>query len=57
MSKKEDQKPHVIILPSYCPVAICMTKEIAENMAERLYKPSTYTVRLATEQDIKYVME
>lgn len=57
MSSKDDLKPHVIILPSYCPVAICMTKEIAETMAKMMYIPGRYTIRLATEEDVKYVME
>ena len=36
---KSEYQPHTIILPSYCPVAICSTKIIAEDMAKaRGYK-------------------
>lgn len=57
MTNEDDLKPHVIILLDYVPAAICMTKHVAESMAARAYKPGSYTVRLATEKDIKCVME
>lgn len=57
MINKEKLKPHVIILKNYCPVAICMTREIAETAAKMMYIPGTYMIRLATEEDVKYVME
>ncbi|QHJ81725.1 MAG: hypothetical protein [Caudoviricetes sp.] len=32
-------RPHTIILPSYCPVVICLTRGIAEEVAKsRGYK-------------------
>ncbi|UTC25254.1 hypothetical protein P7_064 [Pectobacterium phage vB_PcaM_P7_Pc] len=53
---KQDYLPHVIILPSYCPVAIALTKDIAEDLArKRGY--SNYTIRKATKQDFEVFLE
>ncbi|KGA24926.1 hypothetical protein AO825_08365 [Pectobacterium brasiliense] len=52
---KSEYKPHTIILPSYCPVAICSTKSIAEDMAKaRGYKD--YRIEKTTISDVKHVI-
>lgn len=49
-------KCHTIILPSYCPVAICITKDAAVDLAEaRGYKD--YRIELTTKKDIKCMLE
>lgn len=53
----EDLRPHCIYLLSYCPIMICISREVAENVARLLYKEGTYRIRLATADDIKYVCE
>lgn len=53
---KKELKCHTIILPSYCPVAICITKASAEELAKaRGYK--NYRVELTTKRDLKCMME
>lgn len=49
--------PHCIYLMTYCPIMICITKEVAESVARELYKEGTYLVGLATAEDIKYICE
>lgn len=52
---KDELKAHTIILPSYCPVAICLTKEIAQNLAtSRGYKD--YRLEVTTQQDVKCLL-
>lgn len=57
MESKEDVlAPHVIILPSYCPVMICLSKDIAEDVAKRRgYKE--YRIRQATKKDVKCILD
>lgn len=51
---REELKAHTIILPSYCPVMICATKAIAEEVAKvRGY--NGYVIRRSTARDIQIV--
>lgn len=53
-SKKQEWKAHVVILPSYCPVAIFMARSAALEYAEKKYgawKGKGIRVRVATEKD------
>lgn len=53
---KKDLKCHTIILPSYCPVAICLSRDIAENLAEsRGYKD--YRIEPTTKRDIACMLD
>lgn len=54
--KRSDLDPHTIYLLSYCPIMICITREVAENVAAKLYKAGSYRIRRSTEDDIKYVI-
>lgn len=52
---KREFKAHTIILPSYCPVAICATKKIAEDLA-RSQGYENYRIVLTTQEHIEWVM-
>lgn len=43
--KNTDLLPHTIILPGYCPVAICATKKIADDLAAKYGYKDCYIVR------------
>lgn len=48
---KDEYLPHTIILPSYCPVAICSSKGIAESLAKsRGY--SDFRIEKTTKRDV-----
>ena len=54
----DEYKAHVIVLPSYAPVAICLTRKIAFDMAKAIYGDlwkSKLVVRVATSQDWKMI--
>lgn len=51
---KNDLKPHAIVLPSYCPVMVCMTKHIAEDVVKALGYKDARVIR-ATKKDIAYI--
>lgn len=53
-SKKQEWKAHVVILPSYCPVAIFITRSAALAYAEKQYgewRAKGIRVQVATEKD------
>lgn len=54
--KSNDLKPHVIVLPSYCPVMVCMTKKIAEDVVKALGYKDAKVVR-ATRRDVEYIIK
>lgn len=52
--QKQEWKAHVVILPSYCPVAIFINRSIAIDYAEKQYgdwKARGIRVQVATEKD------
>lgn len=55
MSKEDDLRPHAIVLPSNSPVAICLSRGIAEAYAKAAYPHGGYKIRLARKDDIEYV--
>lgn len=51
---RDEYKAHVIVLPSYCPVAICLTRSMAFELAVTRYgdlKEKRIQVRPATDKD------
>lgn len=51
---RDEYKAHVIVLPSYCPVAICLTRSMAFELAVHMYgdlKQTQVQVRPATDRD------
>lgn len=53
----DDYAPHAIILPSYTPVAVCLSRDIAEKYAEKSYPSGKYTIRKATKKDLELLLE
>lgn len=50
----DEYKAHVIILPSYAPVAICLTRSMAFELATSLYgnlKERNIVIRVANDRD------
>lgn len=53
----DDYAPHVIILPSYTPIAVCLSRQVAEKYAEKCYPGGKYTIRKATKQDLEILLD
>lgn len=58
MAKTKDVlTPHTIVLQSNAPIAICLTKQIAEGYAKAAYLPGTYRIEPTTKWHVKVLME
>lgn len=56
---KLEWKAHVVVLPSYCPVAIFLTRSMAIDYAEKSYgdwQAKNIKVRVATKKDVECLL-
>lgn len=55
-TEDDEYSPHVIILPSYCPVTICCTRHIAEDTAKACGY-TNYRIAKATKRDLQCLLD